>query len=155
MMERSESRAAQADGQPALAGSAMTVAELANCAEVNPDTVRYYVRIGLLKPTRDRNNGYKLFTGQDLNRLRFIRKARSLGYHLSEIREIFSEAAQGRSPCPRVRDIICKRIEENRRRLDEMLALQERMEQALSVWQNLPDGLPDGHSVCHLIESEL
>jgi MerR family Zn(II)-responsive transcriptional regulator of zntA len=142
------------ENKPALTVSAMTVAELARCTEVNPDTIRYYARIGLLKPVRDRNNGYKLFTVQDLNRLHFIRKARSLGYHLSEISEIFVEASQGRSPCPRVRDIIRKRIEENRRRLDEMLALQERMEQALSIWQELPDGVPDGHNVCHLIESE-
>ncbi|MEZ5582583.1 MAG: hypothetical protein R3F37_07305 [Candidatus Competibacteraceae bacterium] len=43
-----------------------------------------------------------------------------------------------------MRDIIRKRIKENRRRLDEMLALQERsMEQALALWNKLPDGVPD------------
>jgi DNA-binding transcriptional MerR regulator len=132
----------------------MTVTELARCAEVTPDTVRHYVRIGLLKPMRHRNNGYKLFTENDLDKLHFIRKARNLGYHLSEIAEILSEACQGRSPCPRVRDIIRKRIVENRCKLDEMLALQVRMEQALSVWEELPDGVPDGRLVCHLINAD-
>ena len=46
-----------------------------------------------------------------------------------------------------------KRIDENRQRLDELLALQVRMEQALKKWGDMPDGVPDGHSVCHLIES--
>ena len=33
------------------------------------------------------------------------------------------------------------------------MALQARMEQALKQWADMPDGIPDGHSVCHLIES--
>jgi hypothetical protein len=33
------------------------------------------------------------------------------------------------------------------------MALQKRMEQALEQWADMPDGVPDGHSVCHLIES--
>jgi len=33
------------------------------------------------------------------------------------------------------------------------MALQTRMEQALDQWAEMPDGVPDGHSVCHLIES--
>lgn len=135
-------------------GLAMTVATLARRAAVTPDVIRYYARIGLLHPTRDKQNGYKLFSDQDVKRLSFIRKARSLGYRLSEIAEILGEASQGRSPCPRVRDIIRQRIEENRRRLDELVALQERMEQALATWNDLPDGAPDSQSVCHLIESD-
>jgi hypothetical protein len=34
-----------------------------------------------------------------------------------------------------------------------MLRLQTRMEQALTQWGDMPDGVPNGHSVCHLIES--
>ncbi|MEZ5582584.1 MAG: MerR family DNA-binding transcriptional regulator [Candidatus Competibacteraceae bacterium] len=64
MAERPGFRAANQDDQPALAVASMTVAELARCAEVNPDTIRHYVRIGLLEPARNRHNGYKLFTTQ-------------------------------------------------------------------------------------------
>jgi hypothetical protein len=34
-----------------------------------------------------------------------------------------------------------------------MLRLQTRMERALEQWDQMPDGVPDGHSVCHLIEA--
>jgi len=34
-----------------------------------------------------------------------------------------------------------------------MLKLQIRMEKALKKWRQMPDGIPDGDSVCHLIES--
>ncbi len=138
--------------EPAPAG-AMTVAELARAARVTPHVVRHYVRIGLLKPARNADNGYKLFNQADLRRLRFIRGAKHLGYTLADIRDILEDAARGDSPCPRVRRVIRKRIDENRRRVHELSALLGRMEQALAAWDLLPDGQPDGHSVCHLIES--
>lgn len=130
----------------------MTVTELARRAGVTPHVVRYYARIGLLKPGRSRENNYQLFTRQDLICLRFVRKAQDLGFRLSEIAQILDKASHGHSPCPQVRDIIRQRIEENRHRLDEMIALQARMEHALESWEQLPDSLPDGHTLCHLIE---
>lgn len=131
----------------------MTVIELARRANVEPHVVRYYARIGLLHPTRHLDNGYKLFCENDVSRLEFIHQAKTLGYRLPEIAEILTDAHHGRSPCPRVREIIEKRIAENRRRLDEMTALQERMERALAQWEEMPDAMPTGESICHLIES--
>jgi len=131
----------------------ITVKELAKRTGVTPDAVRYYVRIGLLKPRRNPGNRYKLFAEADVRRLHFIRQAKSLGYTLDEIAQIFHDSSRGRSPCPRVRQIIQNRIKENRARLEELNVLQRRMEDALGRWQAMPDGLPDGESVCHLIES--
>jgi len=131
----------------------ITVKELAKRTGVTPDTVRHYVRIGLLKPRRNPGNRYKLFADADVRRLHFIRQAKSLGYTLDEIEKIFHDSSRGRSPCPRVRDIIHSRIHENRVRLAELNALQQRMEDALARWQTMSDGMPDGESVCHLIES--
>lgn len=131
----------------------MKVNELAREAGATPDVVRYYTRIGLLTPQRDPANGYKRFSPRDARRLRFIRRAKSLGFSLSEIAEILNHAEHGESPCPRVREILERHIQENRRELLELMALQERMERALARWSEMPDGIPDGHTVCHLIES--
>ncbi|MBI1425124.1 MAG: MerR family transcriptional regulator [Gammaproteobacteria bacterium] len=131
----------------------MTVSELAARANVVPDVVRYYSKIGLLKPHKNRKNGYKQYDSADVAKVIFIRKAKSLGYTLREIKDILSHSSDGKSPCPLVRQIIENRIEEHRQRLDDMLALQARMEEAVKQWQHMPDGIPDGHSVCVLIES--
>jgi len=131
----------------------MTVNEIAQKAGVAPDTVRYYSRLGLLKPNRNPDNGYKLFRKNDVSRLRFIRQAQTLGFTLKEITEILGDAEDGSSPCPKVRDIIVRHIEENRRKIEELQALQQRMEAALEKWKEMPDGAPDGTHVCHLIES--
>jgi len=131
----------------------MTVFELAKKSGVGPHVIRYYARIGLLHPTYHSRNGYKLFVDSDVARVRFVRQAESLGYTLKEIAQIFEESLRGKSPCPRVREIIKRRIKENRDKLDALVQLQTRMEQALAQWSKMSDGVPDGNTVCHLIES--
>ena len=131
----------------------MTVNDIAQRADVAPDTVRYYTRVGLLKPKRHPENGYKLFGKNDVFRLRFIRQAQALGFTLKEIGEILGDADAGSSPCPKVRDIIVRHINENRRKIEELQNLQARMEAALDKWKDMPDGIPNGLHVCHLIES--
>ncbi len=131
----------------------MHVTELARRGGTTADTVRYYTRLGLLTPQRDSSNGYKCFSLRDLHRLSFIQQAKRLGFTLAEIRHFIEESEHGHLPCPEVREIMQRRIRENRRKLDEALALQRRMEQALKQWRDRPDGNPDGDAICELIES--
>ena len=132
---------------------AMTVNEVARRARVAPHIVRYYARIGLLRTVRQPGSGYRLFTERECRRLRFIRQAQALGFSLAEIGAILEEGNQGKSPCPRVRDILRRRIKQNEETLKDLLSLQKRMQKALQLWAHMPDGLPDGESVCHFIES--
>ena len=131
----------------------LTVNELANQSGAPAHVVRYYTRIGLIEPASQQENGYRLFRPDEVGRLRFIRLAKQLGFTLSEIAKITQHADNGESPCPDVRQIIKKRIVENRQKIDDMLKLQVRMEEALEKWQEMPDGVPDGQHVCHLIET--
>ncbi|WP_037374348.1 MerR family DNA-binding protein [Sedimenticola selenatireducens] len=130
----------------------LTVNELAIQSDAPPHVVRYYVRIGLILPADQQENGYRLFKTQDVSRIRFIRMAKNLGFTLNEIRQIIRHADVGESPCDDVRNIIQHRISENRIKIEEMLKLQARMEQALERWKLMPNGVPTGSSVCHLIE---
>lgn len=131
----------------------MKVGELARLAGVTAETVRYYVRVGLLAPSKDSDNGYRRFNLPDLERLRFILRAKQLGFQLDEIAQIFGLAEGGYAPCGVVREIVERRIGETRQRLSEMQALQSRLESAVSLWASMPNGEPDGHAVCALIEA--
>ena len=131
----------------------MTASVLAKKTEVPIYTVRHYTRIGLLQPSRQTSNGYKIYKPSDTVRLRFILAAKDLGFTLAEITQILDEAEHGDSPCPSVRKIIVHHIEENRRKIKEMQKLQKKMENALKDWSNMRDSIPNGTSVCHLIES--
>lgn len=131
------------------------VKDLARETGTSTEAVRYYVHIGLLAPKRNDRNRYQIFDQSDVKRLRFIRRAKHLGYTLKEIGQIFEQSGRGRSPCPMVREIIQRRIAENRRQIDEAMLLQDRMEGALAQWRTMPDGIPDGETVCELIASVL
>lgn len=131
----------------------LTVNELAKQSGSPPHVVRYYLRIGLIQASALKDNGYRLFSKRDVTRLRFIRMAKHLGFTLNEIRQITDHADMGESPCDDVRSIIQARIEENRVKIEEMVNLQSRMETALKLWTQMPNGVPNGTSVCHLIES--
>jgi len=129
------------------------VSELALKCNVSKDTVRYYAKIGLLQPKRNAKNGYQYFTERDIKLLDFIKRAQYLGFSLKEIQHIIDESQKGSSPCPLVRNLIQQRLKSNKERLARLIELQHHMEQALLKWQVMPDGVPDGDSICSLIES--
>jgi MerR family transcriptional regulator, Zn(II)-responsive regulator of zntA len=131
----------------------LTVKELSKEVEMTTDAIRHYVRIGLLLPARDPDNGYKLFSNEDIKRAKFICKAKSLGFTLQDIRLIFEHSDEGETPCLAVRDMIQRRIENNQVQLAELNSLQQRMEMAVQRWRVMPNGIPDGKAICHLIES--
>lgn len=132
----------------------MTVHEVAAKAEMDSNVVRFYTRMGLLHPLRNPRNQYRMYMESDVKRLRFIHRAQSLGFTLKEIAQILQETENGQAPCPAVRTIIAGRIQENRKRLTELGRLQERMERAVLHWRSLPDAVPTGDVICHLIELE-
>ncbi|MGY0399860.1 MAG: MerR family transcriptional regulator, partial [Ostreibacterium sp.] len=128
------------------------VSQLAEIAKVSKDTVRYYTREGLLSASRNPHNGYQVYDQIALDRLRFITQARSLGFSLKDISHILQHAAHGNSPCPMVRDLLQSKITETENKMVALQMALSKMKVALLEWQKKPDGMPDGTSVCHLIE---
>lgn len=130
-----------------------TANELAKKTDVPIFTIRHYTKIGLLKPLKNQQNGYKMYQVSDSTRLKFIIAAKNLGFTLHEISEILDKANHGTSPCPMVREIVQIRLEENKRKIRELKNLQKKMESALEDWSKMKDSTPNGESVCGLIES--
>jgi len=131
----------------------MKVSELAKAAGVSPHAVRYYAGMGLLRPLRRPGNRYRAFEHADVRRLEFIRSAQRLGFSLKEIGTILHLSRQGKSPCPTVRSIMRRRIPEAARDLEATASLLRRMQTAMRLWRRMRDGVPDGDSICRLIEA--
>ena len=66
----------------------MTIGKIAAQADVAVDTVRYYERAGLLPEPPRRESGYREYPADAVKRLRFIRRAKALGFSLPEIGEL-------------------------------------------------------------------
>lgn len=71
----------------------MTIGRLAKHVGVNIDTIRYYERNGLLPEPVRRASGYREYEAADVSRLRFILRAKQLGFTLAEIGELLSLSA--------------------------------------------------------------
>jgi MerR family copper efflux transcriptional regulator len=68
----------------------MKIGELAKRAGVGIDTLRYYEREGLLPAPRRLASGYREYGADVVQRLRFVRRAKGLGFTLPEIRELLA-----------------------------------------------------------------
>ncbi len=68
--------------------SSFTIGEVAKRAGVSIDTVRYYERSHLLPEPERRASGYRQYVPDDVDRLRFIRRAKTLGFSLDQIRDL-------------------------------------------------------------------
>ena len=73
--------------------ASMTIGRLAKEAGVNIDTIRYYERNGLIPEPVRRASGYREYEVADVRRLRFIVRAKDLGFKLAEIAELLSLSA--------------------------------------------------------------
>jgi len=81
----------------------LTTAEVAREGGVNIETIRYYERHGLLpKPPRT-PFGYRVFSADSVQRLRFIRRAQELGFTLNEIKDLLAIKVRRGSSCADVR----------------------------------------------------
>ena len=89
----------------------LRIGELAAELGLNPKTIRYYEAIGLLPDPARTAAGYRLYGAADRERLRFIAKAKAIGFTLREIGEILALRDGGAEPCPHVRKLLDRKLE--------------------------------------------
>jgi len=77
----------------------MTIGRIASAAGVSIDTLRFYERQGLLEKPRRNISGYRSYSDDVLDRLRFIGDAKRLGFTLKEIRELQSLGVKSTTEC--------------------------------------------------------
>ena len=111
--------------------SEMTIGKLATQTDVSVETIRYYERRGLVEAPGRTSGGFRLFTDDAVPRLRFIKRARQLGFSLEEIGELLNLREQGDAVCERVHEMARSRIVQLNRRIRELQAAQRSLEALL------------------------
>ena len=97
-----------------------TIGEVARRARVGVDTVRYYERNHLLPEAARRLSGYREYHLDDVRRLRFIRRAKELGFTLAEIRELLTLSSDRERGVRGVKARAEARVAEVERRIREL-----------------------------------
>jgi DNA-binding transcriptional MerR regulator len=127
----------------------LRIGKLASQLGLNPKTIRYYESIGLLPDPERTDAGYRLYSDQDVDRLKFILKARAVGLSLSEINDVLTLAENGTQPCEHVTGLLDRKLEQ----LDAQIAALEslRAEVAALRTEATPH-VSQGDGVCRIIE---
>jgi len=99
----------------------MRIGDLARTGDVNVETIRYYQRIGLLELPEKPYGGTRSYDEQDLQRLRFIRRAQQLGFSLEDIRELLELSS---SDCERVEELAAQKLTEVKAKLRQLRRIE-------------------------------
>ncbi|AOV17765.1 heavy metal-responsive transcriptional regulator [Acidihalobacter aeolianus] len=107
----------------------ITIGTLASRVGLTAETLRYYERLGLIEPSRRTAANYRLYGEDAARRLRFIRRAQTLGFSLGEIAQLLSLYAYPESDMAEVKQLAETKIREIQTRIDDL----ERMKQGLEA----------------------
>lgn len=103
-------------------------------AGVTPDTIRFYERRGVLPQPLRGDNGYRIYSVDTIERIQLIRRAVAVGFTLDELARVLRVRDRGGMPCREVRSIAANRLQDIKRRLDELRELERILEALLAEW---------------------
>jgi MerR family mercuric resistance operon transcriptional regulator len=105
----------------------MTIGRIAKQAGVGVETIRFYEREGLIEHPPRRASGYRIYPEKTVDRIRFIKQAKELGFSLKEIDDLLSLRIDPRASCDDVRARAQAKVANIRFRIEAL----ERMEHSL------------------------
>ena len=88
----------------------MNISDAAERAGLPTKTIRYYEEIGLVAPARRRDNGYRDYADRDVHMLRFLSRARGLGFSVAECRALVALYGDTDRKSSDVKEIALKRV---------------------------------------------
>lgn len=102
----------------------MRIGELAEASGTTTKTLRFYEEAGLLPPPERTANGYRDYTPAALARLDFVRRGRTAGLTLAQIREVLDIRDAGVAPCQHVHDLLEARLGDLDQQIADLQALR-------------------------------
>lgn len=97
----------------------LRIGELAELSHVSIDAIRYYERRGLLPRAARTAGGYRVFTQDAIERIRFIKQAQEMGFSLDEIKRLFASGG-GANQCRAVREFLLEKLSDLENRMNQM-----------------------------------
>ena len=105
----------------------MNIGDASERSGLPAKTIRYYEDIRLLKPARG-DNGYRDYSDEDVHRLRFLQRARSLGFSVEECRQLLSLYGDTRRESADVKAIAEAKLVEIDRKIAELMGLRRTLQ---------------------------
>jgi MerR family copper efflux transcriptional regulator len=102
----------------------LRIGEAANRSGVSPKTIRFYEEAGIIKRAARGENHYRTYGEADIQTLRFIQRARALGFPLKDISKLLELYRNGRRASSAVKNLALEHVAELDRKIAEMTAIQ-------------------------------
>lgn len=130
----------------------MRIGELASATGVSDKTIRYYEDIGVLPEPERTPSGYRDYTADVADRIRFVKAAQATGLRLGEIREIVALRDRGQAPCSHVAEVVAHRSAELDDQIAELTRMRGELRRLARRAAELDPADCDERQVCHVIE---
>lgn len=124
------------------------IGELARQAGMTAKAIRHYEGLGLLAPPRRTAAGYRVYSGEDLERLRFIVGAKALGFTLQQIKDLIDLWSAGERPC----GVVSRMLQDKVADMDRRIAMLTSFRDELAAYKALMDAHGASDAPCAHIE---
>ncbi|QIZ78581.1 Zn(2+)-responsive transcriptional regulator [Ferrimonas lipolytica] len=105
------------------------IGELAKQYQINTDTLRYYEKNGLLVPSSRSDSGYRSYNEEDAKQLRFILRAKSVGFSLTEIQELINiDHNRSQWACQDVKGMVELKADVIQSKIDELIQFRDSLQ---------------------------
>jgi DNA-binding transcriptional MerR regulator len=106
----------------------LTIGQLAKESGVRTDTIRHYERLDILKPASRSKAGYRLYGQESLRTVKFIRRAKDLGFTLAEIKTLLRLKASQTATCKDMLERTEKKISEAKENMRHLNKIHDALE---------------------------
>ncbi|MEN0036794.1 MAG: MerR family DNA-binding protein [Cellvibrio sp.] len=103
----------------------MNISQAAQACGLPNKTIRYYEDIGLVVPKRQQANDYRIYSLDDVAQLRFLQRARAVGFSLDECRELLALQANPQRRCVQVKALVSEKITQVDQQLIALHAMRD------------------------------
>ena len=133
------------------AKNTFSIGELASRTGLTPDALRYYERLGIIAPAPRTSGGFRVYTTDVIERLRFIKQAQTHGLTLAEIRELLRlDSRRGAGQCRQVRTLLQQKLADVDTRLVELQEFRRTLDDYLQQCNRTLADKPD--AACPVVE---
>lgn len=126
----------------------MRTSEVAIRAGVNVQTLRYYERRGLLDPPPRSSSGYRAYSVDAIEVIRFVKRAQQLGFTLNEVEELLQLADGGPDNCDAAREVAQARVDDLAAKIADLRRMHDSLRQLVTTC-----GRPRGDRECPLLDA--
>lgn len=112
------------------------ISELAEKCGINKGTIRYYESVGLLKYPPRTNAGYRMYSEESVNRIKFIKRIKELGFSLAEISKLLGVVDKDDERCNDMYNFIVGKIVEVQTKIRDLKSIEQML---LNLMECCPD----------------